>query len=82
MKLREKGFKMSISLLEVLENAGFDIKNNIDDAKWLLGKRNEFEELCEEAEELNDLYDEYIDYTLEYDLTPYSFEEWLERRKK
>ena len=31
---------------------------------------------------LNELYDEYIDYTLEYDLTPYSFEEWLERREK
>ena len=81
-KLKEKGFKMSISLLEVLENAGFDIKKNIDDAKWFLGKRNEFEELCEKAEKLNDLYDEYIDYTLEWDLTPYSFEEWLERRKK
>ena len=73
---------MSVSLLEVLEDEGFDIKNNIGDAKWLLSKRNEFEELCEEAEKLNDLYDEYIDYTLEYDLTPYSFEEWLERRKK
>ena len=73
---------MSISLLEVLENAGFDIKKNIDDAKWFLGKRNEFEELCEKAEQLNDLYDEYIDYTLEWDLTPYSFEEWLEMREK
>jgi len=73
---------MSVSLQEVLENAGFDIKNNIDDAKWLLSKRNVFEALCEEAEELNDLYDEYIDYTLDWDLTPYSFEEWLERRSK
>ena len=73
---------MSVSLLEVLESAGYDIKKNLDDAKWLLGKKSEFEELCEEAEELVDLYDEYIDYTLEYDLQPYSFEEWLERRKK
>lgn len=72
---------MSVSLLEVLEDEGFDIKNRIGDAKWLLGKKNEFEELCEEAEELVDLYDKYIDYTLEYDLQPYSFEEWLERRK-
>ena len=72
---------MSVSLLEVLENEGFDVKNNIDDVKWLLGKRNEFEELYKKAEELNDLYDEYIDYTLEYDLTPYPFEKWLERRK-
>lgn len=73
---------MSISILEVLENAGFDVKNNVDDAKWLLSKKNEFEELCEKAEELEDLYDEYIDYTLEYDLQPYSFKEWLEKREK
>ena len=36
---------MSISILEVLENAGFDVKNNIEDAKWLLSKKNEFEEI-------------------------------------
>lgn len=73
---------MSISLREVFENAGFDITKNIEDVRWLLSKKNEFEELIEEAEDLRDAYDEYIDYTLEYDLTPVSFEEWLERRKK
>lgn len=73
---------MSVSLQEVLVSAGFDITKNIDDAKWFLGKRKEFEELLEKAEELNDLYDEYIDYTLAWDLTPYTFEEWLDRRSK
>ena len=73
---------MSISLREVFENAGFDITKNIEDVRWLLSKKNEFEELIEEAEELRDAYDEYIDYTLEWDLGPVSFEEWLERRKK
>lgn len=85
MKLREKGFKMSVSLLEVLENAGFDIKKNIDDAKWLLGKRNEFEELCEKAEELEEKYSEYEDYYEEQNEKEeefLTFEEWLERREK
>ena len=41
---------MSVSLQEVLESAGYDVKNNYEDALWLLGQRNEFDELCEEAE--------------------------------
>lgn len=73
---------MSVSLREVFENAGFDITKNIEDVKWLLSKKNEFEELIEEAEELKDAYDAYIDYTLEWDLSPVSFEEWSERIKK
>ena len=63
--LERQGSKMSVSLQEVLENAGYDIKNNPEDAMWLLAQKNEFEELCETAEETSDLYhDEYIDYTL------------------
>lgn len=45
---------MSVSIQEVLEQAGYDIKHNIDDAQWLLSQQDEFEELCEEAEELID----------------------------
>ena len=73
---------MSVSLQEVLENAGYDIKNNPEDASWLLAQKNEFDELCEEAEETRDLYDEYIDYTLEWDLTPYPFNEWRKMKEE
>lgn len=52
---------MSVSILEVLESAGYDIKNNVDDARWLLGQRDEFDELCEQAEELEDRYNDYLD---------------------
>ncbi len=43
---------MSVSLLEVLEGAGYDVLHNREDAEWLLSQEDEFEELCDEAEEL------------------------------
>ena len=43
---------MSVTLQEVLEHAGFDITNNIDDAEWLLSQQDEFEDLIEKAETL------------------------------
>lgn len=73
---------MSVSLLEVLENAGFDIKNNIDDARWFLGQKEDFEVLYEEAENFDDVYTDYCDYEeemREQDKLPLTFEEW---RKK
>lgn len=42
---------MSVSLLEVIEAGGYDI-STVEDAKWLLAVRNEFDELVEQAEEL------------------------------
>lgn len=42
---------MSVSLLEVIEAAGYDISNN-DDAIWLLSKQSEFEQLIEQAEKV------------------------------
>lgn len=73
---------MSVSLLEVLESAGFDIKNNVNDANWLLGKMDEFNELYEEAEKLDELYSEYEDYILmQEDLGNFdnpTWEEWRE----
>lgn len=39
---------MSVSLLEVLEEAGYDL-GTYDDANWLLSKQVEFEELIDEA---------------------------------
>lgn len=43
---------MSVSLEEVLEGAGYDIKNNLEDAIWLISKQDEFEELVEICEEI------------------------------
>ena len=46
---------MSLSLQEVVEiYAGYDIKNNLDDAIWLVSKQDEFEELIEECEDMID----------------------------
>lgn len=42
---------MSVSLLEVIEAGGYDL-NTVEDANWLLSKRNEFDELIEKAEEV------------------------------
>ena len=49
--------KMSVSLDEVLTAAGYDIKNNPEDAQWLLAQRDEFEELCDIADETVDEYE-------------------------
>ena len=48
---------MSVSLLEVIEAAGYDL-TTVEDANWILSKRSEFEELIEEAEELLDREEE------------------------
>ena len=40
-----------VTLLEVIESAGYDITTP-DDANWLLSKRTEFEQLIEEAEKV------------------------------
>lgn len=73
---------MSVSLLEVLENAGYDIKNNVDDARWLLSQQDEIEELCDEANLILSSYDEYCDYiAMEEEAGNYdnlTWEEWRE----
>lgn len=43
---------MSVSLLEVLEGAGYDVLHNREDAEWLLSQEDEFEELYDKAEEV------------------------------
>ena len=48
---------MSVSLLEVIEAAGYDLTTE-DDARWLLSKQNEFEELIDKAQDLVDKIDE------------------------
>lgn len=82
VRLEWGDIKMSVSLLEVLENAGYDVLNNIDDARWLMSQNDEWNELYEKAEELEDEYNDYLDCkeTAEedgdYDYP--SFNEWKE----
>lgn len=77
---------MSVSLLEVLENAGYNVKNNLNDAKWLLGQVDLFEALCEDAEHLDEIYEEYEDFIeTQEDLGNFNnptFEEWREEREQ
>ena len=48
---------MSVTLEEVIEAAGYDLSTR-DDATWLLSKRQEFDDLCEEAEATIEKLDE------------------------
>ena len=74
---------MSVSLDEIISHAGYDIKNNIDDARWLLAQKDEFEELLEIAEQTVDDYDEYEEYLDETpaEEEPMDFETWKEFNK-
>jgi len=76
---------MSVSLLEVIENAGYDIKNNVEDARWLLSKESEFNDLVEMAGELEDDWTEYSDFVETQEelgnfINP-TFEEWREEKE-
>jgi len=48
---------MGVLLQEVIEAGGYDL-NTYEDAIWLLSKRNEFEELVDQAQALVDKEDE------------------------
>lgn len=48
---------MSMSLEQVIEAGGYDLSTK-QDANWLLSKRNEFNELIEQAEEVMEAQDE------------------------
>ena len=74
---------MSVSLDEVLTAAGYDIRNNVEDAQWLLAQRDEFEELLEIAEQNVDDYAEYEEYLDETpaEEEPMDFETWKEFNK-
>jgi hypothetical protein len=57
---------MSVSLLEVINDGGYDPLNNIEDSRWLLSKVAEFELLIEQVEtyvedyENNELDEHYL----------------------
>lgn len=42
---------MSVSLLDVIEYGGYDLSTK-EDARWLLSKQSEFEELIKKAEKV------------------------------
>ena len=75
---------MSITLLDILEDAGYDVKNNLNDARWFLGQKDEFDSLYDEVTEFEESYSEYVDYILtEEDLGNFNnptFEEWREEQ--
>ena len=75
---------MSVSLYEIIRHAGYDIKNDINDARWLLAQKDEFEELLEIAEQTSDDYDEYeddLDGRDDDHQTELSFEDWRKENK-
>lgn len=69
---------MSVSLDEIIRHAGYDIKNDINDARWLLAQKDEFEEMCDTAEAMAYEYESYQDYLdgLDDDEQPMDFEDW------
>ena len=58
---------MSVSLDEVLAAAGYDIRNNPEDAQWLLAQKDDWDDLLYDAEQCVDDYEEYEEYVDEYD---------------
>lgn len=71
---------MSVSLTDVINNAGYDPAHNVDDAKWLFAQYNDYDELMSQAQDLLDEYDDYEAYCdtneeLGVKVTV-SFEEW------
>lgn len=51
---------MGVSIQEVIESGGYDLSTR-EDAEWLLGQVNQFEELVIEAEDLIERLDEQED---------------------
>lgn len=45
---------MSVTIEEVLSNAGFNVTSNIEDAQWFLGQLNEIDVLSANASDFLD----------------------------
>ena len=71
---------MSVSLTEVINNAGYDPANNVEDAQWFFAQYNDYDDLASQAQELLDQYDGYLDCKEiaedDGDYNYPSFEEW------
>lgn len=53
---------MSVSLYEVLTAAGYNVKNNPEDAQWFLAQESDIDDLTYDAEQCVDDYEEYESY--------------------
>lgn len=78
---------MGVSLEEVLTASGYNIRDNVEDAEWLLEQKSDFDELLEKALDLTDEHERYQWYVQELeDSGDYGhvvpFEEWRETCKK
>jgi len=70
---------MSVSLTEVINNAGYDPAHNVEDAQWLFAQYNDYDDLASQAQELLDEYEDYNDWCEAQEETNnkiISFEEW------
>jgi len=70
---------MSVSLTEIINNAGYDPAHNVEDAQWFFAQYNDYDDLAGQAQELLDQYDDYLDWCDEQEelggeIIP--FEEW------
>lgn len=70
---------MSVSLTEVINNAGYDPAHNVEDAQWFFAQYHDYDDLAIEAQDLLDAYDDYKDWCDEQEEANgkiISFEEW------
>lgn len=71
---------MSVSLTEVINNAGYDPAHNVEDARWLFAQFDDYDELSSKAQDLLDEYEDYEDYCATAEelgvIDIKSFEEW------
>ena len=82
MKAQKGGITKMVTLEEVLEAAGYHVRENVDDARWLTGQASEFDGLYEAAVDLDERYSEYEEYVDDTCDEPMSFEEWEKGERK
>lgn len=69
--------KCGNSLYQVLLNSGYDVIENVNDARWFLSKKEEFETLCHHAEQCDKNYTKNVMDELEK-----AHQDYIERKKK
>lgn len=64
-----------VTLDKVLRQAGLDYSNSVDDAKWIVSRSQEFEEIIARADAMIEEYEEYLDF-IETQETNITFKKW------